>query len=380
MNRKFGLAPLIGLIIVGTLTLSGCDNPFGTSADKKNVVLLTDAGKKALTVNPSDLLPAEAKCTDDTFNLAAAITGPFKWSDSVSTPFASSDKKGVLAEVTSENCTNPTLLDMNVQALSGITIDGWNVGDHNPWMGQFLKQAGKDGLRTSFLTKKEGKGDAIFVSAEMQQTAALVNTLLLHFENMGIVSQPSLTNWHRPGGGLAAGELARAVLNSNQESLPALRLELTEKDQGCVYAFGINAGDKRFETLKCKEEVPTPTSTVPPGGSTPSGPPATTTPTCVEIPDNGKVDCGGAKDPGEDPQSQGNVPTQVQGSNPPVTSGPSAPAVSEPTEAYTPPSAPTATPPEPTTRPTPAPTQESGGSTPSPSATTCVPPPGKTTC
>lgn len=385
MNRRFGLAPLIGLALASVLVMSGCEgihNPFSPAGNGGNVPTLTDAGKKALTVKPSDLLPDSAKCSsDDKFDEAAAITGPFKWSDSASIAFAASDKKDMLAELLKENCTNPVLLDMNVQALSAVTIDGWNVGDHNPWMGEFLQKAEKDGLRTAFLTKKQGQGDTIFVTADMRETAALVNTLILNFNNVGVVEKPSLTNWHRPGGGLVAGELPRTALNSKQESLPVLRVELTEKGQGCVFAAGWNVGDKRFETLACKEEVaPAPAgTTAPTGGDQPTGT-STTPPSggggdCVEIQGNGTVDCGGDKVPARDPANQGNVPEQVAGGNPATAPRASAAAAPEPAAPYVAPA-----PPEPAAAASPTPVPRTatpspsapGANTPEPGATGCV--------
>ena len=289
------VAALVVGLLIGGVALIGIFHPF--SGDKATAVTAPAAVQQALTVNPSDLLPESAKCSSgDELNKAAAYEGPFKWSDSVSTAFASSDKKEMLTELLKENCTNPVLLDMNVQALSAVTIDGWKVGDHNPWMGEFLSKAEKSGLRTAFLTKKQGQGETIFVTADMQQTASYVNTLILRFTNEGVVSKPSLANWHRPGGGLVAGELVRTVLNSKQEGLPALRLELTEKDQGCVLAVGFNTGDKRWETLPCgpapapstgpsqgpKTPPPThaPTPRPTPGHKTPSPSPTPTPKTC----------------------------------------------------------------------------------------------------
>ena len=374
MNRRFGLAPLIGLALASVLVMSGCEgihNPFSPTGNGGNVPTLTDAGKKALTVKPSDLLPDSAKCSsDDKFDEAAAITGPFKWSDSVSIAFASSDKKDMLAELLKENCTNPVLLDMNVQALSAVTIDGWNAGDHNPWMGEFLQKAEKDGLRTAFLTKKQGQGDTIFVTADMRETAALVNTLILRFNNVGVVEKPSLTNWHRPGGGLVAGELPRTVLNSKQEGLPVLRVELTEKGQGCVFAAGWNVGDKRFETLACKEEVtPAPVgTTAPTGGDQPTGT-TPTTPTTSECPPGTFWSAMYGQCLLSKPVS-GGIPAQERQPAPPASQGEAVPPPPPPAPAST--SVPVITAPGASEAPVPA--------VPAPSATNAPPPstPGTT--
>lgn len=225
-----------------------------------------------LTVSPSDVLPAAAQCQVDEFSTNSLAGAGQKWSDAVSTPFESSDKKGMFKEVLVENCQKPTVLDMNIQALSNITIDGWNVGSHNPWMADFIAKAEKDGLRTAFLTKKEGV-EGIFVTAEYQQYAAMTNTLLIRWRLAGVKAEKSVSNWHLPGGGQIAGELARTRLNSKQENLPVLRLELTEKGVGCIFAIGFNTGDKRFETLRCNKPQPKKTRT-----TTPTSPPRTTPP------------------------------------------------------------------------------------------------------
>ena len=375
MNRRFGLAPLIGLIFA-TLVLSGCNNPFGEVSGTGDSVELADTSKQVLTVDPSDLLPDGAQCKSNVF-LDYAIRSVEKGNPEArdnthapSIPMKAKDKNAALSEIMAEHCGNPTVLYMSLKALSTWQFGEWKLVEHNPWISDFLGVAENKGLRTTTLSYKSKDSKDIIVTVDYQKTAAMANTLLMRAQNAGFIAAPSVTNWFVKGDD-KVGELPLAVSNPQQEGLPALRLEFTEKGTGCFAAFGYNLFDKRFETFKCKEAVPTPSSSAPTGGSTPSGKPTpTATPTCVEIPGNGKVDCGGAKDPGEDPQSQGNVPTQVQGSNPPVTSGPSSPAVPEPTAAYTPPATPTPTPVPTTVRPVPPPPA------PSPSVTeTGAPPP-----
>ena len=242
--------------------------------------------KEQLTVSPSDVLPAAAQCQDDEFSTNSLPGAGQKWSDAVSVPFESKDSKGMLGEILAENCQNPTVLDMNVKALSEITIHGWRVGDHNPWMEDFLAKADKTGLRTAFLTKKEGL-EGIFVTAEYQQYAAMTNTLLLRWQVAGVVTEKSVSNWHLPGGGQIAGELARTQLNSKQENLPVLRLELTEKGRGCVLAIGFNTGDKRFETLWCNKPQPKKTTRTTPPPVTRTTPPTKTCPPGQVKNDNG---------------------------------------------------------------------------------------------
>lgn len=365
---RVAIIGLVGLLLVwGGVALTGMANGNDRPGDD---VTLSDATKKKLTVNPEDLLPSDAKCTSgDRFN-RNSISGKGKWSDSVSTPYKASAKDGMLKETFDENCTNPVLLDMNVQALSKVTIDGWNVGDHNPWMGEFLARASDPSLREAFLTKKENV-DGVFVTADFQRTAAMTNTLLTRFKNVGVVTETSTTNWHLPGGGLQAGELIRTVLNDKQENLPVLRLELTEKGQGCVYAIGFNTGDKRFETLKCEQPPkPTPSSPTTPGQPTPEcvkdcGPPPP--PECVKdcSPPPPKPTCPPDMPHGEwplckdDPSNQpdGNHPDGNQPGGHNDTDGPGDPNPEPtfPTTPYTPPPAPT--PSGPPKGSTPAPTQ-----------------------
>lgn len=372
---KAKAAALIVGLLIGALALIGVFHPF--NSDKATAA--PAAVQQALTVNPSDLLPAPAKCSSgDELNKAAAYEGPFRWSDSVSTAFASSDKTAMLKELLSENCVNPVILDMNVQALSEITINGWNVGDHNPWMGQFLAQAKEKGLRAAFLTKKQGQ-NGVFVTAAMQETASLVNTLLIHFNNVGIVSQQSLTNWHRPGGGLVAGELVRTVLNSKQEGLPALRLEITEKDQGCVFAAGFNTGDKRWETLPCGSgsapsagpsqgsKTPSPTHAPTPGHKTPSPSPTPTPKACPPSMPHGtwpvcKDDPSKQPGPGKAPNGAGKNADPGPGVPNPSPTFPSAPHTN-----------PTTPEPSKVPRPDPVPPAATGAPAPSNPGTTASP-------
>ena len=264
------------------------------------------------------------------------------------------------------------------EALSEITINGWNVGDHNPWMGQFLAQAKEKGLRAAFLTKKQGQ-NGVFVTAAMQETASLVNTLLIHFNNVGIVSQQSLTNWHRPGGGLVAGELVRTVLNSKQEGLPALRLEITEKDQGCVFAAGFNTGDKRWETLPCGSgsapsagpsqgsKTPSPTHAPTPGHKTPSPSPTPTPKACPPSMPHGtwpvcKDDPSKQPGPGKAPNGAGKNADPGPGVPNPSPTFPSAPHTN-----------PTTPEPSKVPRPDPVPPAATGAPAPSNPGTTASP-------
>lgn len=314
-----------------------------------------------LTVNPEDILPERAKCETDEFipnSLAEVRAGDpafRQWSDSVSIPFASQDKDEMLDEMFAENCGNPTVLDMNIQALNRMTLLGFNVGENNPWMGEFLDAVESDGLREAFLTKKGGNDD-IYVTAEFQRYAAMTNTILLAFQNLGVMSDlVSSENWHVEGP--VAGELPRTVLNPTQEGLPALVFEYTVKDNCSLVRFGFNTQDKRFElfvTPVCEEVPPTteeppcecpPPGTVPPCKGCP--PPTTTLPPCpnctttttttvpqcpectttTTVPPTTTVPCGNKNV--RDPETGECVPNIPSGSTlpPPATTTPTATTV-----------------------------------------------------
>lgn len=89
---------------------------------------------------------------------------------------------------------------------------------------------------------------------------------------------------------------------------------------------------------------------------------------CVEIPNNGIVDCGGAKRSEEEPAQEGNVPDNVTGNNPGTGGSPASQPSAQPKDTYNPPDSPDsgsthdAPPPEPSTPPSsnpePSPTQD----------------------
>lgn len=238
-----------------------------------------------LTVKPGDILPEEARCDGDEFIPNSLPSTEKRWSDAVSVPFEASAPDEMLLELFAEHCGNPTLLDMSIQALSDLTIGEFNIGENNPWMGEFLAMAEEDGLRTAFLTLKEGE-EGIYVTEGFQSYAEMTNTLVLAFSNVGVQERASVQNWHI--GGPVAGELPRTVLNDQQEAMPSLVLEYTVKDNCPLVAIGYNVGDKRFEVFPdpvCEEPPPTVTTqpltetTKPPSTTSTTKPPRTTTTT-----------------------------------------------------------------------------------------------------
>ncbi len=388
MNRRFGLAPLIGLALASTLVLSGCEgihNPF-SSAGPGGGVTLTDAGKKTLTVSPSDLLEKaneSAICKSNVFldhALRPVEKGNAEARDNThapSIPMKADNEKAALTEVMAEHCGNPTELYMTLKALSTWKFDGWKLVENNKWISDFLSAAESKGLRTTTLSYKTKDSKDIIVTVDYQKTAAMTNTLLLRAQNAGFVTAPSVTNWIVKGDD-TVGELPLSVPNSEQEGLAALRFEFTEKGTGCFAAFGYNKLDKRFETFKCRKEVaPAPVGTTAPTvdkksagttGSTSKHCPATY-PNCLE-----------PKDPAKDPQRKGSVPPQVQGKNPPLPAQAEAPAVLEPVAPYVPPAPPAPVAPPTTSRAAEPSAPVAGANTPTPGASTCAPPPGKTSC
>lgn len=401
MNRRFGLAPLIGLVLASVLTLSGCYNPFGPAGFGD--VDLTPGQQEILTVDPSALLPDGVSCQSNAFldhALRPVEKGNAEARDNTHAPSipmkATDNKEAALAEVMAEHCGNPTELYMTLKALSTWEFGEWKLVEHNKWIADFLGAAESKGLRKTTLSYKSKDSKDIIVTVDYQKTAAMANTLLLRAQNAGFVAAPSVTNWIVKGDD-TVGELPLSVPNSEQEGLTALRMEFTEKDTGCFAAFGYNKLDKRFETFKCKEEVaPAPSgttapapagTTAPTGGDQPTGT-STTTPSgggsdCVEIQGNGIVDCGGDKVPARDPANQGNVPEQVIGGNPATAPSASAAAVPEPAAPYVAPAPPepaaaaSPTPVPRTTEPSPAAT---GANTPEPGKPGCVFAPGETSC
>lgn len=386
MNRRFGLAPLIGLALASTLVLSGCNNnPFGPAGFGD--VDLTPGQQEILTVDPSALLPEGVSCQSNAFldyALRPVEKGNAEARDNThapSIPMKADNEKAALAEVMAEHCGNPTELYMTLKALSTWEFGEWKLVEHNKWIADFLGAAESKGLRTTTLSYKSKDSKDIIVTVDYQKTAAMANTLLLRAQNTGFVAAPSATNWIVKGDD-KVGELPLTVLNSQQEGLAALRLEFTEKGTGCFAAFGYNRLDKRFETFNCRKEVaPAPVGTTAPTVDKKSaGTTGSTSKHCPAGWSGTYPNCLVPKDPAKDPQRKGSVPPQVQGKNPPLPAPAEAPAVPEPVAPYVPPAPPAPVAPPTTSRAAEPSAPVAGANTPTPGASTCVPPPGKTSC
>ncbi len=286
-KRAWVLTGIFALLAMVFFAVNGSEESI---LDGDRAAADSDEIREDLTVSLGDLLPEEARCDSDEFlwhSLQEVREGDpayRQWSDAVSTPFESSDPDEMRDELFGEHCGNPTELTMSIEALSDMAIDGHNIGELNPWMGEYIDAVNDPGMREAYLTLKDGEGDIVFVTEEYQQYAAMTNTLLMAFEVRGVEALQSVKNWHLPVP--TVGELPRAVLNDQQEGLPALVFEYTVKDGCPLVAFGYNVGDKRFEVFPgpvCEEPPPTTSTTKPPTTTVPTTsttkPPTTSTTT-----------------------------------------------------------------------------------------------------
>lgn len=289
-----------------------------------------------LEVKPGDILPDAARCESDEFIENSLPSTEKLWSDSVSTPYVSSDPNEMFAEDLQENCGNPTLLDDKIQGFRHVKVGDFSVWDNNPWMAEFDRLANEHGLRAAFLTKHDGV-DGVFVTADFQLFAELLNTILLDYKVWGVESWMTSYNAHLPGP--IAGELPRVVENPNQEDLPSLILVYTIKDV-CDGAsvIGMNVGDKRFEIFesKCQPPAEPPCTVCPPETVPPTtvpdgrkGTPATTTPpppvTTPGVTTTTSNSGGGDSGPGAPPPATTVAPQPTvapPGSVPPTSSPP----------------------------------------------------------
>ena len=279
-------ATILAVGITGAIISSDAS----TATTPTTIPSISDAEvEDQLTVSADELtkatLPEGVLCTDDSFvpnSLQAVEPGnlaKLQFSTAVSTPVQATEPLAARAEVFAERCGNPTLLDMDVKALSTLVIQGKTLAERNPWMAEFLLMVDTQGLRQAFLIQKEGQ-EGLFVSATYSQYASLMN-YLLSFWVPAIEALSSLENWHvvnRP-----YGELPRAEQNPDQESQLALTLAYTAKE-GCPLAkVGHNMLDKRFERFEpCPAPPPgAPVTTVVPGTTPGTNPPSHTVPPTV---------------------------------------------------------------------------------------------------
>lgn len=417
-HNRSGRGPTVIAIILAILAFFGLliSSVLATPSQAAATSTPDQATINALTVTT---VPANASCTTDANGLVPWNIGTLKpvgdggrkWSDSVELPFTSSDPAQVLAEVLKTNCENPEFGIMNANAFANLELGDVKVLDLNPWLQPFAGNGDTviNAKAASYVTLLDVKNpseaqvaEAAKKNKEYQEVAAKVNTLILKFVLGGVHSDRSIKNYHLLAGGLTVGTLPAIGLNDHQEGLSALQLYLTDKGQAkCFAKIGYNLGDRRWEQFTCSTPPAKPTppgSTPTPGTSThPGTPPGTTppggcktgctptTPTTTPPTTNPPHECVPPKPYGTWPNCYG-----------PKSPAPQPSGVEKPTN--NPVGPPQNTPPPPKSTPlqpggggngggtqTTAPANNNPGNpvTGAPTGagpTSCVPPPGKTTC
>lgn len=285
-----------------------------TEDDKqKSTLSISQEMIDALTVTS---VSDDAQCALDSNGLVAYQIGAFEGippriaSDAPSTPFVASEPEDVRDELQQSVCEDPLLgvayatfyaTDVRDRLLAATGFDILSV---NPWLQPFAVETSKISvLAAEFIPLLDvvNPSDELVLEAhrknlEWQQLAPKIGTLFDKFQLDGIQALTSEVNYHLVAGGLVVGSLPAVERNPNQESLPALILSLTEKDQ-CepLLVIGANIGDKRpelFATPSC-ETAPPP-------------PPPTCTSNCEPVTPPCKTNCGPPNTPkGDSPQPDG---------------------------------------------------------------------------
>lgn len=259
---------LIALLTVDTTTVN-CAELVGESATKT----LGD-GRKVIDFDIGALKPVGE--------------GNRKWSDSLSTPVLATVPADALKEIQTTICLDPLMGASVAHLFAHQTVGGVKIVDLNDWLIPFAVEADQiNDLATGFIPlldvsspTNEQISTAIDQNLVYQNLAEKLGTLLSRFSVVGIQAEWSVYNYHLAGGGLVVGKLPEVELNSAQEGLPALVLEVNMKPGVCLARIGFNTGDKRPEVFGCPKST-APTTTSPPGegGTTlPPPPPPTTTP------------------------------------------------------------------------------------------------------
>lgn len=259
---------------------------------------------------------------------AIKSTPPRKWSDALSTPLGGTSPPEMLTAQQAAVCEDPELGVSTANMFANLNVGGVNVGDLNPWLAPYKGDAGQINDKAAGfipLLDVAHPSDAQVQEAakqniEYQALAARLDTLIGRFSNKGVNNSPkSSENWHLTAGGLAVGGLPEVGLNPNQESLPALMLEVTEKGACApLKIIGFNTGDKRPEVF------PTPTCQSPhkPGkSSTPmtSAPPKGCTSNCGSVPPTCTSNCHPTTSHPTPSTTPPTTPPTTHHSTPPVT-------------------------------------------------------------
>jgi len=350
----------------------------------------------ALTVKTAS---ADAECSLDANGLVSyqvdaltEVPDPRKWSDALSTPFTATTANEIRNELQQAICKDPLLgvsylvffaTDVRDQLLVDAGVDILKL---NPWLKPFAVDPSEINAKAAeFIPLLDVKNpsdkqvnQAINKNREWQQLASYVNTLLDRFEVSGIEARKSIVNYHLAVGGLVVGSLPSVERNPNQESLPALILSLTEKDQcQAILEMGANVADKRPELFKVSGCEPQLAECTTDCGSTTPVCTENCTPICPPNQPNGGWDSELGKlvckdSPDRDTEAQDNNKPGGGGIAPVQTDPVGNPEGGTPADIYTPP----APAPVPTPDPAPAPAPEAT----QPPASGCAPAPGETTC
>lgn len=199
------------------------------------------------------------------------------WSDALSSPVLSQQPADARKEIQAAICQDPLLGVTVAHLFAHMEVEGVKVVDLNDWLKPFAVDvseindlaAGFIPLLDAQVPSNEQLTAAINQNLAYQEVAEKLGTLLDRFSVKGIKAEQSVLNYHLDAGGLVVGKLPEVGLNPNQESLPALVLELNAKPGNCLAQVGFNAGDKRPEVFGCPPVTP-PTTTSPGSSTTPT--------------------------------------------------------------------------------------------------------------
>ncbi len=251
-------------------------------------------------------------------------------STGMESPIIPNNPNQALGQVMRTVCEDPEfgLALSNLFYLTTIGQNGPSIGQVNSsWMenssniaenaAKFIPELNQNIITQEQLQKAEKANIA------WQEYAAKLNTILLKFQNMGIQANlVSTVNYHVEDGGVKISGLPEEAISPNQDSKPALVLELTGKNISCYAVIGFNTEDQRPELFACPtgQSAQKAQLTI---TSSPSGLPKITT----TFPYNTTI-IGPKQNPSQ-PVGSNNSPTTV-GSN---EAGPSTPTEEIPTTA-----------------------------------------------
>ncbi|MFA5003773.1 MAG: hypothetical protein WC498_00640 [Candidatus Saccharimonadales bacterium] len=290
-------------VLMGFVSWGGNAKPKNDKTPVPNAAVINALTVKTVNVDCSTLVKTvkDGKATLVVYDVGALKSvPPRKWSDALSTPLGGNSPPGKLKSQKAAVCNDPELGVSVANMFANLNVGGVNVGDLNPWLSPYKGSATQvNDKAAEFIPlldvsnpSKAQSQNAVQKNVEYQALAARLDTLIGRFSLLGVKSMKSSQNWHLVAGGLAVGGLPEVGLNPNQENLPALILQVTEKGACApLKVIGFNVGDKRpevFPTPTCKSpqhkqgkvpstpttpNAPRTTPTVP--GNTPSTPRST---------------------------------------------------------------------------------------------------------